>query len=665
LKRLPNALAIIAGAIAAAIAPPTERTPSALAAEVLIQAEGPRAGQLWDPSLTPYVPAIIDEAMCGAHTKGVVRKSAQTGFSEGLKACVSWIALESPCRALLTQPTTGMAMKFNRDKLAPAIEASPALKRRIYPLSKKGTLGSSALYKAFPGGSVAIIGANSAAELQMHTVKIALCDEVDQYPRDLDGQGSPMSMIDARQISFHATRDYRKLIGGTPTIKGESLVDAEFEAGDQRYWKMPCPHCGERIKFVFGGYADQTGTGLRFNRQHPVEAHYVPQCCGVVIEHWQKADMVRAGAFEPEAPAPGRYPSWHLDAMMSLLTTWDHIAEKFIAAGDDPQKLKSFYNHDLGLAYEEDQGETPDWQALFKRREQLAERIIPADGLIVTAGVDVQKLGLYLEILAWTPDRRSYTLLASYIRAGTVEKPGDTSDPDDPCWKRLTEIFEQPLQDEAGNARRIDAMGIDCRYNAPVVYDWVRRHHGSFALRTEDGWGRVPLGNPQQVDFDWRGKRIKRGALQWKVGSYNLKSRFYAYLRREVEIIDGVSRCQPGFCHFGSFLPEGYFRQLCSEYVALDKKGHRIWKQREDDNHYLDCRVLNMALAFGGPLFDIENRSPEFWRARAIELGLTPDHLAPLLSIVDERAPEVTPAAALPQTPAGDDAWIPPSEDWL
>ncbi|OAI25951.1 hypothetical protein A1351_15470 [Methylosinus sp. R-45379] len=674
-----SALAIIAGAIAEALTPATTITPSQWGAANLFLVEGPRAGQLWDPAQSPAVCAVIDTVFCGPHTKGAVRKSAQVGFTEGIKAIEGWIACESPARTLHVLPTTQDARDYNREKLQPAIDASPALARRVLDISKRQKQGSSALFKAFPGGSIAITGANSASALQMRTIKFALCDEIDQWPKDLAGQGSPMTMVDDRQIAFHATGDYRKLVGGTPTLEGESLVDEEFENGDQRYQRLPCPHCGERIRLVFGGYADGMGTGLRFNRSAPFDAHYICQQCGVRIEHYQKEQMIVSAMHLPdygfiaEKPEPGRYPSWHIDAISSLFTTWDKIAETFVNAGDDPQKLKGFFNRWLGVTYKEESG-APDWEVLFKRRELYAERVIPADALLCVMGVDVQKRGLYVEITGWTADRRSYTLLAIYLTAGTIEKPGDTSDPDDPCWTRLSELHETPLKDAFGGTRRLDATGVDCRYNAPVVYDWVRRHHGAYAVRTEEGWGRPALGAPQLVDFDWRGKRIRKGVQQWKAGSYNLKSRFYAYLNRETSIdVDSQIAAPAGYCHFGSFLFENYFRQITSEYVGTDKAGNRIWKAN-GDNHWLDCRIIAMALAFGAPTFDIGNRPPEFWRALAHERGAPESVIAPLLraaeaiGVAAEIAAEIE-STTEPQSerepPASESDWSYGGGSWL
>jgi phage terminase large subunit GpA-like protein len=640
-----SALRIIAAALALTLQPPTTLSPSAWAAEHLVEVEGPRAGSRWDPSLTPYIPPIIDAFAEEGVTKVTVMKSAQVGYTRGLVALAGWIACEKPARTLIVMPTTSTALDFNRDKLQPAIDQSPSLKRRIFPYTIKGRQGSSASHKAFANGSITITGANSAADLQSRTIRFALTDEIDQWPADLEGQGSPMAMVDARQMAFHADRTYAKLQGSTPTLKGASLVEREFEGGDQRRWTMTCPHCGSHdLRFRFAQ--------LRYNAKPPYDAWYEPECCGTVIEHWQKADIIRTGRFVADNPEPGRQPSFHISTLISQFTTWDKLVETYLAAGDDPQKLKSFANHWLGETYEE-KSDAPDWKALAQRREAYPERVIPADALFVTAGVDVQKKGLYVEIVGWTADRRSYTLFAAYLPAETT-----TSDEADRSWKDLSEIRAQRLPDAFGGAREIDLMGIDCRYEAPVVYDFVRRHHNTYALRTEDGWSRPAMGNPKAIDFTWRGKRLRGGVQQFPVGSYSLKSRFYAHLRREAEDRTGAN-LPAGYVHFGSFLPDDYIRQLVSEYVAQDKRGFRIWKVRADEqNHYLDCRILNMALAYG--TLGLDRRTPDQWLQIAADRGAPASVIAPLFAAEGLEPPRNAPPAE-PEPPppaaAGDDSY--------
>ena len=149
----------------------------------------------------------------------------------------------------------------------------------------RSSAASTALNKRFPGGSLTLTGANSAPDLRSKTVKFLFCDEIDEWPLDLDGQGDPMEMAKARQTAFHATGDYKLFEASTPTIQGLSRIDKAFEEGDQRYWQVPCPHCGERQRLVFvprtctGSNSRPSGRIRRTGCEH----------CGSVIEHHEKA----------------------------------------------------------------------------------------------------------------------------------------------------------------------------------------------------------------------------------------------------------------------------------------------------------------------------------------------------------------------------------------
>lgn len=48
-----------------------------------------------------------------------------------------------------------------------------------------------------------------------------------------------------------------------------------------------------------------------------------------------------------------------------------------------------------------DKGEALDWQRLFERKENYPIGVVPFGGLVLTAGVDVQKDRIEVEIVAW------------------------------------------------------------------------------------------------------------------------------------------------------------------------------------------------------------------------------------------------------------------------
>ena len=190
-----------------------------------------------------------------------------------------------------------------------------------------------------------------------------------------------MSMVDARMSAFDRTGDAKKLEFSTPTFKGMSRIDEAFESGDQRYFMLPCPHCGFTQRLVF--------ENLKFENQYPYNAHYMCSDCGSLIEHHQKDEMLAKGEWVAHNPGPGKHPSFSINALYSPLTTWDDIAKKWWDAQDDQQKLKAFRNLVLGESFEVD-GEAPEAERLFNRRADYHKGSIPAGGLFLTAGVDVQ-----------------------------------------------------------------------------------------------------------------------------------------------------------------------------------------------------------------------------------------------------------------------------------
>jgi phage terminase large subunit GpA-like protein len=616
-----------------------------------------------------YQNGILDAVTDPAVRTITVMKSARVGFTKMLDHVVGFFIHQDPSPILIVQPRVEDAEDYSRTEIAPMLRDTPCLAAIAGDLKAKDS-DQRILKRVFRNGaSVSFVGANSPGGFRRITARVVAFDEVDGYPSGGAGlEGDQIALGTKRTETFW---NRKIILGSTPTAKGVSRIEKSWEESDKRRYFVPCPHCGHKQTIQWRNIRwdrdEATGEHL------PRTAHLICEENGCVIEERHKPWMIDNGEWIAEAPFAG-HAGFHIWAGYSLFpnASWGNLVEEWLRVHKDPMLLRTFINLVLGETWEED-ADAPDWHPLYKRRESYKELTIPADALIVVMGVDVQKRGLFVEITGWTSDRRSYVILAQYLSAGSAEKPGDTSDPDDPCWKRLSELHETPLADAFGGSRRIDATGIDCRYNASCVYEWVRRHHNSYAIRTEEGWGRQALSAPHLIDYDWRGKRVRKGVQQWKCGSYNLKARFYAYLNRETSISDDGSIAAPsGYCHFGDFLDEGYFRQITAEYIGTDKAGNRIWKQREFDNHWLDCRVMAMALVFGAPVFDIGNRADDFWRQLAYERGIPEGAIAAYPKEEPEaEEPEVVetiteiPAQISSHVAPRNDGWGYSGGDWL
>lgn len=658
-----SAVALIAASLAATIMPPERVDAVEYARHNMVVPDGPRAGDLWDDSLTPYIrEPLLMMMLDSGHNEIAVRKSAQTGFTTLLLASVAHSVALDPCRMMIVQPTTNALAEFNREKLSVMIQQSPAMKALVRDQTSRSGEGSTALAKRFPGGSLKLAIANSAADLRSSTIRKAYLDEVDEYPEDLDGQGDPFAMIEARQESFLASGDWLRAYISTPTVKGASRIDALFEKGDQRYWNVPCPDpdCGAHFKFVFDRKY------FKFNDEFPHDPYYAAPCCGTIIQPHEKVALVKKGKWIAESPRPGAYPSYHFDALTSPFVPWEKIADRFIACNGDPQKLKAFHNLTLGIAFDL-KGDAPDHVRLLERRDPSIKRgVIPPQGVVFVGSADVQMNGIWYLFKAYGPDRQSWRVDAGYIE-------GATDDPHGGAFLKLEELRTRQWPDAFGGRRQVDAFGIDSGYRAHVVYTWCRGKAGVFPLKGEDGWSRPAMGQPSPQDINFNGKRIRNGVMLWPVGTWSLKGAFYANLRKEGRAA-GHEIDPPGYCHFGSWMDEEYFKQITAEFLGTEKfkgRSRQRWIPRVGfENHLLDCEVYGDAL---GDYLGISRMTPEEWQA-LIAMRCIPDHVinadmfapAPIIAAAQTPRPQpVQDDAAAHTLPShNDDASYSHDDDW-
>lgn len=617
-----SAFTIVGAALAAAIEPPPAVRPSEWAARNLVLPDGPKAGEKFNPVITPYLVEVLDFwADDCPDNKAVFRKSKQIGVSTTAIAAIGYTIDVEPCDVFLIEPTDSNLTDFNAEKLQRALDASPHLKAKVFTQTSRSGRGSTTYAKRYRGGSLLMGIATSTADLRGKTRKKVIKDEASEYPDDLDGQGSPHDMIAGAYESFLATGDWKQLDISTPVIKGSCYIDAEFEAGDQRFWHVPCPGCEADFVFRFDRKL------FRFNENYPYEAHYVAPCCGTVIDAHQRDTLVRMGRWIATAPGPGKHRSYHFDALSSPFVPWDTIAKRFLEAKDNPAKLKTFDNLTLGLAHEI-KGDAPDHVRLLERREDYEPSKIPPEGLLLVAGCDVQHSGIWFEIVAFGSDHQSWTIEHSFLE-------GETTEPERGAFAKLDVIYNKAIPDAYGGMRLIDALAVDAGDGgrANQVYDWTRRRNRAFAVKGMAGWTHPAIGTPTKVSINLRGKKITSGATLWPVGTWPLKATFYANLRKEGRKA-GAEIDPPGYCHHHRDCDEHYFKQQTAEYlknVTFRGRSSRVWQQA-GPNHLLDCRVYAMAMA---EYLGLTRMTEENWHNLRKERGVPPPAMDPDLLAPD------------------------------
>lgn len=530
-------------------------------------------------SRTPYLRKIMDcLSVREPYKKIVFMKAAQVGATEAGNNFIGYVIHICPAPTMMVQPTDGMVKRMSKGRIDPFIDMCPELKSRVS--ENKSRDGKNTItQKNFPGGLFILAGANSPAGLRSVPIRNLILDEVDAYPRDLEGEGSPIELAIARTRTFPNKKIF---IISTPTITGMSAIESEFDETDKNYYYVPCPYCGGMQRLIF--------SQLKWDEGKPETSRYICAHCGAAIEERHKVEMFAHGEWMPEVAERVSAESigFHLNALYSPFgwLAWSEIADQFVKAKNDPYKLKVFVNTVLGESWAE-KGEAPPYKSLFNRREDYKINEVPEGVCFLTSGVDVQRDRVELEIVGWCADKRSYSIDYRVLEGDTAGIA---------VWDKLTEVVNERFLRSDGMELPIKLMAVDSGFNTTHVYDFCRRFDVSrvIPIKGQDNLG-MAFAPPKTVDVTKSGKRVGK-LRQYNVGVSFLKSELYACLRLEKDE-NGIP--PPNYCHFPQY-DEHYFRGLTAEeQIKRIVRGYPRyeWVKKYERNEPIDCRVYARAAA--------------------------------------------------------------------
>lgn len=569
----------------------------------------------WRTERTPYLREIMDQLSPASPVQRVVfMKGSQIGGTECGNNWLGYIIHMAPGPTMAVSPTVEMAKRHSKQRLEPLLEDSPELRERVRPARSRDS-GNTMLSKEFLGGLLILTGANSAVGLRSMPARYLFMDEIDAYPGDVDGEGDPILLAERRSATFRRRR--KVLLVSTPTVKGLSRIQREFEGSDQRYFHVPCPECDHYQPLRF--------TQLRWPEGEPDKAQYVCEACGALLSEHHKTEMLAKGRWQATATGNGTV-GYHLSSLYSPVGwfAWADAAAMFEEAKKHPELMKGFVNTVLGEPYEEE-AESPEWQRIYERRESYPIGTVPLGGLFLTAGVDVQKDRLECEVVAWGRHKESWSVDYAVL-------DGDTARPE--VWAKLNLLLQRDWPHSAGNTMPIRVMSVDSGYATQDVYGWVRQHpqavwggagaragqpRTAVAVKGQDRESALILGVSKA---DVGGKR--RGLRVWNVSGPVAKMELYRWLKLEWPTEEARAEGEvfpPGSCHFPQY-GEEYFKQLTAERRVI--RIHRgfpkaVWeKDPTRNNEALDCRVYARAAA---TIFGLDRMSEYKWRALEEALG--------------------------------------------
>jgi phage terminase large subunit GpA-like protein len=512
-------------------------------------------------------------------TRIVIMKGVQLGMTtHALNVFGCWADI-SPCTMMYLLPTIDVVKGFSDSRVDPMINNCPALVKKIKP-SRERDSGNTKLVKKFPGGSLYMSGANSSASLASRPIRNLLADEVDRYPKNVDGEGSPVYLAEKRQSTYGMKK--KTLLFSTPTTEAESVIEPEYLDTDQRKYFVPCPHCGSAQELIF--------SQLRWEVNKPDTACYECVECKETIAERHKTKMLEAGYWKPtnlEKQTPFKR-GYHINSLYSPIgwTSWADIVCDFEKAEKDENLMIGFTNTILAETWKV-KVDVPDWNHLYNKRE-IYELNKPNKNIVfITAGVDVQKDRIECHIIGWCRGKVSYSLDYRVLIGETTMRD---------VWDQLAEIVEETWIREDGTELPMRLMAVDSGYNTTHVYDFCKRFSVTkvIPIKGKDNLNLV-VSSPRQVDTTSAGKKIGKTKV-WSVGSSIIKSEIYGWLKLQK---DESGIAPNGYMHFPQYSQE-FFRGMTAEHLQVSiRKGYKSyeWVKKYHQNEPLDTTVYARAAA--------------------------------------------------------------------
>lgn len=527
----------------------------------------------------------------------VGRKSAQVAWTSGVmgNAIGKWIDLD-PSPILILFPKAEAAKQYVAEKLEPMIAATKRLRKKVDLRSRK--LQQRQDFKRFPGGFLKMVGSNSPSSVKSTPVPRVAVEEPDDCNLNLRGQGDSIKLAKERLKTF---RRSKIIIGGTPTIKGLSAIDAELELSDKRVGLVPCHECGQAHALSFEHlHCDEDPHYFHevYGKRRPETAFYACPHCSAIWDDHQKNANLKHGRWEATAEFRG-IAGYILNELYATFygSRFEVLMEKKLQAehassNGNHGPMIAFTNSQMGECYEY-KSNAPKTDELEKRAEPYAELTAPKGVLLVTVGVDVQGDRLALMIVGWGRGEESWRLYWG-------ELPGNPIDPHDPVWSELDKIIATPIPVEGGAQIAVSAVSIDSSdgNTSDAVYTYVRdrQRFNIMAIKgaSIDSRDREIFTKPaQSADTSQDNtKAAKYGLRVYIVGTHKAKT-----------LIDGRMRLSgsgPGRMHWYSEIRPDYYEQVTNEVLAPHPRqpSKMVWQRKAGRrNEALDCEVYALHAA--------------------------------------------------------------------
>lgn len=520
--------------------------------------------------------------------------SQLTGKTETINNMIGSDIELDPCPMLMVQPTVDMGEGWSKERFTPMIRDTPCLRQRVSEMKSRSG-DNTILAKRFPGGHLAIVGANAPGGLAMRPRRHVYFDEVDRYPASAGNEGDPIALAEKRTESFP---DALIVETSTPTIKGVSRIEKSFNRSDRRYWMVTFPCCQHRTNLRW--------EMVKFENSDPETARLECPACRVRHDDNTRRQMVLGGAWESTAPFKRGVRGYHLNGIYCLFkpkkpfkTRLEQmVANHLDAVAVGKHAIQVWVNTFLAETWQEEADRIAAHE-IAKRAEDYGPEV-PDAAMMIVSGTDVQRDRLEIGIAAVGPvfeeragkdGKKVKVCVGDEIWAMEYKViPGDPRRPE--VWKEHDDfLLRRTWKRKDGVELRL-AMGCIDSGDGETTDDVYKYTKPRFAQKIVATKGSNVAAQPIVSGMLRSGRRK---CPYYRLGTDTAKSAVYGRLRIDIPgagYIHFTKRREAGF-------DENYFAGLtCEELQREHKKGREklIWvKPQGARNEPLDIAVMWLA----------------------------------------------------------------------
>ena len=475
----------------------------------------------------------------------------------------------NPRNILVCYPTQDSAKKWSKQFLSQMIRSTPSLRGKFRE-SRTRDANNTIFAKAFPGGTVSMIGSNSPTAFRQVQCPVVICDEIDAMENG--PEGDPVALAFKRAENYH---DSVQVVSSTPTIKGMSRIEYWLEQSDFRQWFVPCKSCGHEWAMKWGD--------VQWPEGKPKEARIICPKCQAAHDDASRLEMIRAGKWVATRPFNGIRGYW-LNGLNTVFlpkkgyeSKLHQIASEFLEAKHaGTNALKVWTNTFLAESWEED-GESI---SADETRCEDYEAELPRGVLLLSASADVQKDRIEAEVVGYGDEEESWGI-------ERVTLVGNTEQMD--VWRRLGDFFQKEFRHADGYKLRPAIGCVDSGFATKQALAFVQSQSPRMVFAVK-GTGHK-LAQPVL-----QGKRASRDR-SLLVDISEFKSAIYSRLK--------IKEPGPRFMHFpkGRGYDDEFFKQLTAEKVRTSYhfgNPKLTWENVRANrrNEALDIRVYSLAGLF-------------------------------------------------------------------